>query len=105
MNTKTATSRAPALRFEYLNWVASSPLPRDREQSHRLHEPDHLISTIDPVTGHDITDVTTHPYIKDGNLTVYFESEQTMQKFLETPLNHPYEHALGTLPGDADRGG
>ena len=47
----------PAIRFGELNWVATPPLPRDQEQSHRLHEPDHLIGTIDPITGRDIEDV------------------------------------------------
>ena len=105
MNTQRPAGHAPALRFEDLNWVASSPLPRDREQSRRLHEPDHLISTIDPISGHDITDVGSHPYLQDGKLTIYFESEQTLMEFLHTPLNHPYAHALGKAPDDADRGG
>lgn len=105
MNTQTVTDRSPVPGFENLNWVAGSPLPRDCEQSHRLHEPDHLINTIDPITGHDITDVRNHPNIVDGKLTIYFESEQTMLEFINTPLNHPYAHALGRLPGDADRGG
>jgi len=69
MSTQISITHAPALRFEELNWVASSPLPRDREQSHRLHEPDHLISTIDPINGHDIDDVRHHPYLSDGKLT------------------------------------
>ena len=105
MNTQRATHHAPALRFEELNWVASTPLPRDREQSNRLHEPDHLINTIDPISGNDITDFIQQPHLKDGNLTIYFESEQTMREFLNMQVNHPYEHALGTVPDDADRGG
>jgi len=105
MSTQSATNHTPIPAFESLNWVGSSPLPRDREQSHRLHEPDHLINTIDPITGHDILDVRGHPSIVDGKLTIYFESEQTRLEFLNTPLNHPYGHALGRLPGDADRGG
>jgi YHS domain-containing protein len=105
MNTQRATHHAPTLRFEDLNWVASSPLPRDCEQSHRLHEPDHMINTIDPITGHDIGNVEGHPSIVDGNMTIYFESEETMEKFLKTPVNHPFEHSLGNMPTDADRGG
>jgi hypothetical protein len=105
MNTRKSSDYAPALRFEDLNWVASSPLPRDREPSHRQHEPDHMINTLDPVTGHDIVDVRSHPHLQDGKLTIYFESEQTMREFLNTPLNHPYEHSLGELPDDASRGG
>jgi YHS domain-containing protein len=105
MNTQRSANHAPALHLEDINRVASTPLPRDREPSHRLHEPDHLINTIDPITGHDISDVRSHPHLQDGKLTIYFESEQTMQEFLDTPLNHPYEHALGELPEDASRGG
>ena len=105
MNTSTRTRHVPAIRFEDLNWVATSPLPRDREQSHRLHEPEHLTGTIDPITGHDIDDLKNHPYLNDGKLTIYFESEETMEQCLETPLNHPFEHSLGRTPDDADRGG
>ena len=105
MNKQFATDRIAVPGFESLNWVGDIPLPRDQEQSHRLHEPDHLINTIDPITGNDITDVAGHPHIEDGNLTIYFESEQTMLEFLNTPVNHPYEHALGELPVDAERGG
>jgi hypothetical protein len=105
MNTQSATDRLAVAGFEKLNWAGDSPLPRDQAQSHRLHEPDHLINTIDPITGHDITDVTRHPHLEDGNLTIYFESEQTMREFLNTPVNHPYAQALGELPADAERGG
>ena len=105
MNTSAATPKTPGLRFEELNWVATTPLPRDQEQSHRLHEPDHLISTIDPITGHDIGDVRSHPSLVDGNLTIYFESEVTREAFLKMPVNHPFEHSLGKPSEDADRGG
>ncbi|HUT40014.1 MAG TPA: hypothetical protein VM011_01630 [Gammaproteobacteria bacterium] len=100
-----SNTSAHALRFEELNWVATSPLPRDQEQSHLLHQPDHLIGTIDPITGHDIGAVAGHPFIVDGKLTVYFETEQTRKAFLDTPLNHPYEHALGQPSALDDRGG
>ncbi|MGB5474366.1 MAG: hypothetical protein WBQ78_12940 [Gammaproteobacteria bacterium] len=102
MNSNTS---AHTLRFEELNWVATSPLPRDQEQSHLLHQPDHMIGTIDPITGHDIGAVAGHPFIVDGKLTVYFETEQTRKAFLDTPLNHPYEHALGQPTELDDRGG
>jgi len=101
----TATQHAPAIRFEELNWVATTPLPRDQEQSHRLHEPDHLIATIDPVTGNDIGDVRGHPSVVDGNLTIYFESGETMPEYEQTPVNHPYEHSLGKPSDSIDRGG
>ena len=98
MNSHTS---AHALRFEELNWVATPPLPRDREQSHLLHQPDHLIGTIDPITGHDVG----HPFIVDGKLTIYFETEDSRQAFLDTPLNHPYAHPLGRPSALDDRGG
>jgi hypothetical protein len=70
-----------------------------------LHEPDHLIGTIDPMTGRDIIDVNSHPSLVDGNLTIYFESEETMAAFEQMPLNHRCEHALGNPAADMDRGG
>jgi hypothetical protein len=104
MNT-SATQIIHGIHFGELNWVATTPLPRDQEQSHRLHEPDHIISTIDPITGHDIGDVKNYPSLTDGSLTIYFESEVTMQAFLKTPVNHPFEHSLGKPSEDLDRGG
>ena len=101
----TSTQRAPAIRFEDLNWVATTPLARDQEQSHRLHEPDHLIGSIDPITGNDVGDVRGHPSLVDGNLTIYFESEATKAEYEHTPVNHPYEHSLGKPSTDIDRGG
>jgi hypothetical protein len=105
MKSQKPLQHTPHIRFEELNWVASSALPRDREQSHRLHEPDHLIGTIDPMTGRDIFDVKSHPSIVDGKLTIYFETEETKAEFNQMPLNHPYEHALGKTTADMDRGG
>jgi hypothetical protein len=105
MNHPAMSHHSPALRFEDLNWVATAPLPRDREQSQRLHEPDHLTGTIDPITGRDIGDLRGHPSIVDGNLTIYFESEETRAEYEQMPVNHPYEHAIGELPADSDRGG
>ena len=102
MNT---TTTAHPLRFDELNWVATTPLPRDREPSHPLHQPGYLIGTIDPITGHDICPVAGHPFIVDGKLTLYFESEETRIAYLSTPLNHPYVHDLGKPSAQDDRGG
>lgn len=100
-----AENTTPALSFDALNWVATDSLPRDQEQSHRLHEPEYLHNSIDPSTGHDIENLATHPNLENGNLTFYFESEETRQEYLNTPFNHP----VGRLPGaptvDTDRGG
>ncbi len=105
MQIQTPSHNSPALRFEELNWVATDALPRDQEQSHRLHEPDHLIGTIDPITGRDIGALQGHPSLVDGNLTIYFETEETKAEFEHTPFNHPYEHSVGEPSDDMDRGG
>lgn len=96
---------APFVSFENLNWIASDPLPRDQDQSHRLHEPDHLINSIDPITGRDIGNVSGHPFIVDGNLTIYFESEMSRKTYRETPVNYPYARLPGNTSEEIDRGG
>lgn len=76
--------------FNVANYVATDPLPRDQTQSTRLHEPTQMLSYIDPITGREIEDLTGHPYIVDGNMTMYFESEETRQAYLDTPIDHPF---------------
>ncbi len=85
--------------------IATDVLPRDREQSHRLHEPDYMISTIDPITGHDVIGAKDHPSIVDGNLTIYFESEATRKAYQDTPNNHPVEKLPASPSEEDDRGG
>lgn len=105
MDTSTTSAKNKAIKFEYLNWLASDPLPRDQTQSHRLHEPEHLINSIDPMTGHDIEDVTNHPSLVDGKLTIYFETEATRKAYLGMPLNHPNLRLPYPATLDDDRGG
>ena len=45
------------------------------------------------------------PSLVDGNLTIYFESEETKAEFERTPVDHPYEHSIGEPSVDIDRGG
>ena len=105
MLTPSPSRSRPTVRFEFLNWLAADPLPRDQTRSHRLHEPEHLISTIDPMTGNDIDDVTSHPSTVDGNLTIYFETEASRNSYQLMPLNHP-ELRLPYPAADSDnRGG
>lgn len=93
------------LAYESLNWVAMAALPRDQEQSRRLHEPAHMYSSIDPISGRDIQDRSSRSHLDDGNLTVYFESDTTQQLYLAMPYNHPYPKLPGTGTEDDDRGG
>jgi hypothetical protein len=93
------------LGFESLNWIAGAPLPRDQEQSRRLHQPLRMISTIDPISGQDVAHAPNQPSIVDGILTIYFESEATRKIYKDTPNNHPVKKLPG-LPGvEDDRGG
>ena len=105
MSIASPARKTPVIRFEYLNWIASDPLPRDQTQSHRLHEPEHRINTIDPMTGNDIENATSHPSLEDGELTLYFETDDTRKAYIEMPLDHPNLHLPHPATGDDDRGG
>lgn len=76
--------------FNVANYVGTDPLPRDQSQSSRLHEPEQMLTSIDPITGRDIDDLEGHPYLVDGNVTMYFESEETRQAYIDTPIDHPF---------------
>lgn len=103
--TLSPSQTTPAIKIENLNWFATDPLPRDQTQSHRLHEPEHLINTIDPMTGCDIEDVTSHPSLVDGNLTIYFETEASREAYQGMPLNHPNPRLPYQATDNDDRGG
>lgn len=85
--------------FNVANYVGTDPLPRDQTQSHRLHEPAQIVTSIDPISGRDIEDPSGHPYIVDGNVTMYFESEETRLEYLDTPIDHPF-HLVDNPTGE-----
>lgn len=106
--SKASFSRAraaPTIKFEFANWIATDALPRDRTQSQRLHEPAYRIDTIDPMTGDDIKDISGHPFVVDGNLTVYFTSEATRRAYVDLPLDHPNLRLPFAATAEDDRGG
>ena len=76
-------------RFDALNYVATDVEKRDAEQSHRLHEPTQMITTIDPISGRDIQDLSGRPHIVDGNIVIYFETEENRQAYIDMPMDHP----------------
>lgn len=90
MNPTANAPMLPELAFDTLNWTATDALQRDKEQSHRLHEPAQLISSVDPITGIEIDDLAGRPYIVDGNMVIYFESEETRKAFQDMPIDHPF---------------
>ena len=89
MKTKAQPRSSTIRRFDSLNYVATDPETRDQTQSQRLHEPSVLMSTIDPISGRDISEFEGKPYIVDGNMVMYFESEENKQAYLDTPMDHP----------------
>jgi YHS domain-containing protein len=76
--------------FTAANYVATDALPRDQTQSRRLHEPEQILISTDPVTGREIEDLAGHPYLVDGNVTMYFETEATRREFMDMPVDHPF---------------
>jgi len=82
----------------------SNFMARDKEQSRRLHEPTSIMSHTDPITGNDVMGLV-HPFAVDGIVTVYFESEQTRQTYMEMPFNHPVTKLAGEPSPEDDRGG
>jgi len=105
MESTTQTRYPSVVGIDASNWIAFDSLPRDQEQSHRLHEPEHMNNSIDPITGRDIVDRANHPHIDDGILTIYFESEETRKAYLDTPVDHPFMKLPGKPGADDDRGG
>lgn len=104
---KTAFSRAPptAIRFDSANWVGTDALPRDRTQSQRLHEPAYRVNTTDPMTGEHIKDTKGHPSLVDGNLTIFFSTEETRKAYLNLPIDHPNPQVPFAATDEDDRGG
>lgn len=89
-NSSTPDDATGVHDFSAANYTGKDPLPRDAEPSRRLHEPAQLLTCIDPITGRDIGDLSGRPYLIDGNVVMYFESEETRQAYLDTPIDHPF---------------
>jgi len=90
--------------MNFANYVATDPLPRDQSQSLRLHEPSQRLSTIDPITGNEIDDPEGHPYLVDGDLTIYFETEATRRAYTDIPVDHPFRLADNPVDEGYDEG-
>jgi len=56
-------------------------LPRDSGNCPEL-QGSQTISTIDPITCQDVGDIEGKPFLIDGDLILYFESELTRQRYL-----------------------
>ena len=53
----------------------------------------HRIETTDPMTAHDIDDLSGKPYLVERgvheDLVIYFESEETRRQYLAIPVENP----------------
>lgn len=56
------------------------------------------VETTYPITRRHLGDIHNHPFVVDKGaheqLTIYFESEETKRKYLEIPVEHPFEQRL-----------
>lgn len=61
----------------------------------------HSISTTDPISGFDITDLKNSPHVVEGteanNLTIYFESEASLRAYRDIPIERPEQDLSVTL--------
>ena len=89
----------------YDAYFASDFLERDKQQSHRLHEPASIHSHTDPYSGNDVLGDEGHPTVVDGIVTIYFESPETRDAYLHMEINHPVSKISTLSTGDEDRGG
>lgn len=92
-------------QYDFLHAHAHQSMARDKTQSTRLHEPTSRMTLTDPITGEDITEAQTHPFLEDGNLTIYFATEASRKSYIEIPLNHPALRLPYPASAEDDRGG
>ena len=45
------------------------------------------ISTLDPISMKDVTDTETAPYVIEGDLKIFFESEANKNEYLDIPIH------------------
>ena len=66
----------------------------------------HIISTTDPINGFNITDLQNRPHIVEGDstndLTIYFQSEASLQTYREIPVEQPERDLSRTLSNPTD---
>ncbi len=63
-----------------------------------------IVETTDPITGNDVTDLENAPFIIDGDLKIYFESEQSKAEFLGIEVENPANDLPSGLDNPAPMG-
>lgn len=82
--------REPSLRED--DMILSRNQPPEKQS-------EYMITNIDPITGKDISDVEGHPFVQDGNVIIYFESEETKKAYLGMPLTKMHNLADSNVDG------
>ncbi len=66
----------------------------------------HIISTTDPISGFDITELKQHPHVVEGDnindLTIYFQNKATRQSYLDIQVELPERDFRTTLSNPTD---
>lgn len=66
----------------------------------------HIISTTDPINGFNIIDTKNQPHVVEGDntsdLTIYFETEASLQAYLDIPVEYPEQNMSTTLSNSTD---
>ncbi|MDH5631562.1 MAG: hypothetical protein OEZ10_01060 [Gammaproteobacteria bacterium] len=91
--------------YNFLKAASQECMPRDQGQSRRIHEPTFRKPLYDPMTGDAINVASDQPQIVDGNLTLYFTSDNTRKAYMDMPFNHPNPRLPFPASHDDDRGG
>ena len=101
----TPLKTRPTTNLQNFHWQAAETLQRDQEQSHLLHEPKFRIMKTDPITGHDVENYMNHCSLMDGNMSIYFETEENCKAYQNIPFDHPNLRLPYPATDDDDRGG
>ncbi len=101
----TPLKPTPVSSLQHFNWHATEALQRDKEQSHHIHEPKFRIMTTDPITGNDVANYMDHCSLSDGNLSIYFETEESCKEYQNIEFDHPNRRLPFAASIDDDRGG
>jgi len=91
--------------LQHFHWQAAEIQQCDQDQSHLLHEPKFRLMITDPMTGHDVENYKDHCSLLDGNLSIYFETEESCKAYQNMPFNHPSPRLPYPASNDDDRGG
>ena len=93
MDTTPQKPNPNSMNIDSPNWIADEVLARDKDQTHRLHEPDHIISSIDPISGVDIRGALKTspvvPILPMATRRSILRMRQIGRHFQEMPTDHP----------------